>query len=178
MSRRLYLVVGATLLLFAIGAGVVLVSSRGSDSDEVDYSAVPGPLRSALEDATRATAGFDHFTQARISVGGKCGRVLVADSQAERVLGLRAVRDLGPYDGMLFVFDESVLGRFTMADTLIPLDIEFYDSDGQPLRHLRMVPCKNGDDATCPIYDPRVRFRYALETTAGSAQSGSLGGCG
>ena len=52
-----------------------------------------------------------------------------------------------------------------MKDTLIPLDIAFYDGRGRILRILTMQPCRRDP---CRLYDPNVDFRAALEVKAGS----------
>ena len=55
--------------------------------------------------------------------------------------GLRGRSDLGPYDGMLFVFDGPTDAAFTMSGVPVPLDIGFYDADGAPGLGQRMEPC-------------------------------------
>ena len=70
--------------------------------------------------------------------------MLVADTDTERHQGLREVSDLGVYDGMLFVFPEDVGSRFTMANTLMPLDIDWYTVDGTHVSSEEMTPCPEG----------------------------------
>ena len=65
-----------------------------------------------------------------------------------------------------------------MSRTPLPLDITFYAADGTPVSSTRMTPCPDGTDATCPTYASGGRFRYALETEAGSGASGApIGSC-
>ena len=52
-----------------------------------------------------------------------------------------------------------------MKNTLIPLDIAFYDGRGKILRILTMQPCRRDP---CRVYDPKVAYRAALEVNAGS----------
>jgi hypothetical protein len=41
-----------------------------------------------------------------------------------------------------------------------------------------MRPCPEGSDSTCPAYESKARYRYALERpTASGAGSGTLGAC-
>jgi hypothetical protein len=68
-------------------------------------------------------------------------------------------------DGMLFVFDEATQGSFWMKDTLIPLDIAFWDADGRIHTITRMEPCDLGTD--CPSYVPDEPYLFALEMNAG-----------
>ena len=52
------------------------------------------------------------------------------------------VTDLGRLDGMLFVFPVPSSPSFWMKDTLIPLDIGFFDEDGVLIGVLTMDPCR------------------------------------
>jgi uncharacterized membrane protein (UPF0127 family) len=112
-----------------------------------------------------------------VSVNDECKRVAVADTLAERHEGLRGETDLTPYDGMLFVFGSDSDARFTMADTLVALDIGWYSAEGLPVDRTTMQPCPEGDDATCPEYSATGKYRYALETPAGQLGGGALAGC-
>ena len=49
-------------------------------------------------------------------------------------------------------------------DTLIPLDIAFFDSDGGLVNLLTMEPCTADP---CPSYRPGGSYRYAVEAPAG-----------
>jgi uncharacterized protein len=91
--------------------------------------------------------------------------VEVADTQAEREHGLMGRRSLDPEAGMIFVYPGTVTGAFWMKDTLIPLSIAFYDQDGRILRILDMEPCRQDP---CPVYDPGVAYRGALEVNRGA----------
>jgi uncharacterized membrane protein (UPF0127 family) len=125
-----------------------------------------------------ASAPFGQFSEARVGVGTRCLRVLVASSVTQRVQGLRDVRSLDPYDGMLFVFPSDTDARFTMASTPLPLEATFFSARGTPVDDVSMSPCPKGSDATCPAYAAKSRYRYALEQPAGSgAASGALGAC-
>ncbi|MGP4064129.1 DUF192 domain-containing protein [Oceanobacillus sp. M65] len=90
--------------------------------------------------------------------------VQVADTQGKIEKGLMFVGKLPEYEGMLFVFPRKIYGGFWMKDTLIPLSIAFVDSDGKILKILDMEPCKGNE---CPIYDPKLSYRYAIEVNKG-----------
>lgn len=92
--------------------------------------------------------------------------VAVADTRDLRRKGLMFVTDLGDLDGMLFVFDTPSSGSFWMKDTLIPLDIAFFGTDGSLVAVLQMEPC--GDQDPCPTYRPGADYQYALEAPAGA----------
>jgi len=86
----------------------------------------------------------------------------LALTPAQRSLGLMH-RKRAPKDGMLFVFPYDTTGGFWMKNTLVPLTIAFFDAEGMRVRKLSMTPCRQ---ASCPIYDPRRRYRFALELRA------------
>ena len=100
----------------------------------------------------------------------------MADDEPERVKGLRQRRDLGPYDGMLFVFDAPTQTTFTMSTVPVPLEIGFYGTDGAPVSQRHMLPCPNAE-ADCPSYSAGAGFTLALETLGGKLPSGALSGC-
>jgi len=98
-------------------------------------------------------------------MAGKRVSVEVADTDAERGRGLMGRSSLPPDAGMLFVYEKDHSGAFWMKDTLIPLSIAFYAGDGRILKILDMAPCKHDP---CPLYDPGVAYRGALEVNAGA----------
>jgi uncharacterized membrane protein (UPF0127 family) len=86
----------------------------------------------------------------------------LAVTSAQRSLGLMH-RKRAPKDGMLFVFPYDTTGGFWMKNTLVPLTIVFFNADGRRVRKLSMTPCRQ---ESCPVYDPRRRYRFALELRA------------
>jgi uncharacterized membrane protein (UPF0127 family) len=162
----------AAALVVALGAltaAIVIVVGIRSNESGV------GRLRFAATSA--APAPFGAFSQARVAVGARCLRLLVASTESQRVQGLRGVRSLA-FDGMIFVFPSDTEAQFTMADTPMPLDITFFSAAGAPVDQTRMTPCPRGTDATCPAYASKQNYRYALERPVGSASaSGALGSC-
>lgn len=91
--------------------------------------------------------------------------VEVADSPAERAVGLMHRMTLDEDAGMIFLFPGEHRGGFWMKDTLVPLSIAFVDSSGDILRILDMAPCRT---EPCPIYDPAVPYASALEVNRGA----------
>lgn len=89
----------------------------------------------------------------------------IADTFTSRQQGLMHITDLGDLDGMVFVFEEDSNGGFWMKNTLIPLDIAFFDSNGDFVDGFRMEPCVTDE---CPSYVPSGSYRYALEMAAGT----------
>jgi uncharacterized membrane protein (UPF0127 family) len=165
-------VAGVVAAAALAGMVAIVVHRRGKSGDA--GSATLNSL--GIGAISPAAAPFNTFSETHAKINGRCARVLVATTSAQRVQGLREVRDLGPYAGMLFAFPSDSSARFTMARTLIPLDIEWYDANGRPVDDARMTPCPNGTDTTCPSYAARRRYRYALETASG-ATGGPIGAC-
>jgi uncharacterized membrane protein (UPF0127 family) len=128
-----------------LGILLALVSLAGCGSGEKST----GQTRVLLESPT---------TTAAVSVE-------MADTDSERARGLMGRASLPAHAGMLFVWGEDHRAPFWMKDTLIPLSIAFYGADGRILRILDMAPCKRDP---CPLYDPGVAYRGALEVNAGA----------
>jgi len=108
----------------------------------------------------RGTATITTRSGAKVVV-----QVEIARTSAERQRGLMYRRTLPAKAGMVFVFSQAVSNGFWMKNTLIPLDIAFYDGRGRILRILTMQPCRRDP---CRVYEPGVSYRAALEVNAGS----------
>ncbi len=104
------------------------------------------------------------FGVQRVRVGEEEWIVAVADEPAEQAQGLMGVTDLGGLDGMLFLWEEDVFTFFWMKDTLIPLDIAFFEESGDLIDVISMVPCEADP---CERYGPDRPFRYAMEAEPG-----------
>lgn len=167
--------VAAAVLAAATAAliGGLVLLFRGDD----DMPAPTGMLGSVLAEARPATAPFAGLTEVRLDIGGDCRRMVVADEVDERAVGLMRRRDLGAYDGMLFVFGGPTQSSFTMSDVPVPLDIGFYDAAGRPVDRLLMQPCPDRSVSECPSYRSRGPYRYAVETLEGELPAGALSGC-
>lgn len=105
-----------------------------------------------------------------VEVDGRPLLVAWADSADERQRGLMEVEDLGGLDGMMFEFESERAVSFTMRNTSIPLDIYFFDSEGEAVGITEMVPCES---EPCPSYPADGPVRYALEVPAGHLNVGS-----
>lgn len=112
-----------------------------------------------------ATGDVVGFAVETVLLGQRPLLVAVADTPELRSRGLMEVGDLGDLDGMLFVFDAEVTVDFVMRNTLIPLEIAFFDDDGVEVDRLEMIPC---GEEPCPLYGAAAGFRYALEMPAGT----------
>ena len=92
-------------------------------------------------------------------------RVEIADTDALREKGLMGRTRLDDDAGMLFQWTDDTNASFWMKDTLIPLSIAFVSAEGRVLALLDMDPCRADP---CPVYDPHVSYRTALEVKQGA----------
>jgi uncharacterized membrane protein (UPF0127 family) len=111
------------------------------------------------------------FARDTIVVDGVELSIAVAETPELRAQGLMGVDDLGDLDGMLFVFDAEIDGRFWMKDVPISLDIWFFDADGEFVGMEKMTPC---NDPCTERYSPGVPFQFALETEEGRLDEADL----
>jgi uncharacterized membrane protein (UPF0127 family) len=154
---------------------LILIAASSGDAEPARPS---GAVAAALADAHPASKPFKGLTATRIRVGDRPLRVVVADEDDERIQGLRQRADIGPYDGMLFVFDGPTSTSFTMSTVKAPLAIGFYDRRGRVVDRLRMEPCPLTSEARCARYTPTGEFSYALETLVGDLPHGRLASTG
>ena len=92
-------------------------------------------------------------------------QVSVAETPAARAKGLMGVERMSDEMGMVFLFDSPTRGSFYMKNTLIPLDIAFWESGGRIVDILQMQPCR---EDPCPLYEPSVDYVGAVEVNLGA----------
>jgi len=103
-----------------------------------------------------------------ITLHGTRVRVELATDAASREHGLMGRTRLASDHGMLFVFPDAQPRWFWMKDTLIPLDILYFDGNRKLVSmQLDVPPCKAEPCATYPSDAPA---RYVLELAAGEAR--------
>ena len=98
---------------------------------------------------------------------------LIAETDAQRQYGLMYRPRMRDDLGMAFLWTNDTSGGFWMKDTLIPLSIAFFDSNGTILRIMDMEPCTEEQERSaqgCPTYSPGegVNYRGALEVNRGA----------
>lgn len=97
-----------------------------------------------------------------LSVAGQSLTVEVARTEAQRERGLMERRDLGPRDGMIFVFDRDDHLAFWMKNTPTALSIAFISTEGKILQIEDMQPFSE------TVIRSRFSARYALEMKQGA----------
>lgn len=118
----------------------------------------------AFASAAQASACREDRVSIRGAFGTAAFTVELADTDAERALGLMHRASMPRFSGMLFVFPQPERAVFWMENTLIPLDMLFIDAAGvvQSI-HENAVPL----DRT-PI-DGGFGVQYVLEINGGMA---------
>jgi uncharacterized protein len=101
-----------------------------------------------------------------VSPGGNALTITaeIADTPEKQRTGLMHRQSLDPDKGMLFVFDRAFPLSFWMKNTLIPLDILFFDGDMQLVSTKNMYPCTYD---TCPYTRSDAPAKFALEVVSG-----------
>ena len=97
-----------------------------------------------------------------ISAGGQSLVVEVARTEAQREHGLMGRTNLGPRDGMIFVFERDDHLSFWMKNTPTALSIAFLSVEGKVLQVEDMQPFSES------IIRSRLSARYALEMRQGA----------
>ena len=107
--------------------------------------------------------------QGSLTVAGSAGpklllHVQIAQTAQSRERGLMGVKKMPDQVGMAFLFGEPTSTGFWMKDTLIPLDIAFWDSKGRIVATSTMTPCRAD---SCPVYQPATTYVSSVEMNAG-----------
>lgn len=114
-----------------------------------------------LLERSPASAPWTPPPMARIAFDADTLVVEIADTDIARERGLMFRSELGPNDGMLFVYPEPTWISFWMKDTWIPLDLAFFDDHGVVLEIVTLEAFSERWHAS-----PQS-VRYALEVNAG-----------
>ncbi|HEX6146733.1 MAG TPA: DUF192 domain-containing protein [Acidimicrobiia bacterium] len=138
-------------------------SATTATSPPATTPATPATTAPAAETTVSSTVGdVVGLPTTDVLVDDTALRVWVADDGEERSQGLRRVAALpDDIDGMLFVWDTPTEPTFVMQDTLIPLDVWFFDDQGALVGTHAMTPCA---EEPCPTYPAPGPVRWALET--------------
>lgn len=112
-------------------------------------------------------AGFAIYANARLlRTDAGTYRLRVANSAAERELGLSGVATMSDSKGMLFVFDKPDTACFWMKDMQFGLDMIWLNSDKQVIAVASDVLPRSYPRAYCPPSNAT----YVIELVAGQAE--------
>lgn len=105
--------------------------------------------------------------RATVTLQGHQFSVELATTPDEQARGLMERTFMAKDHGMLFVFTDDMPRTFWMKDTLIPLDMLFFDSQRRLVAiRADAQPCTTDP---CMLYSSVVPARYVLELNAGMA---------
>lgn len=103
----------------------------------------------------------NEFPRVKLTAGMYVIDAAVAANDADREQGLMYRSQLGPNEGMLFVFGENAVHCFWMKNTLIPLSIAFMRADGT------VTDIDEMQAETTNNHCPKNNGVYALEMSKG-----------
>ncbi|OGC36118.1 hypothetical protein A2369_00320 [candidate division WS6 bacterium RIFOXYB1_FULL_33_15] len=99
--------------------------------------------------------------------------VELADTVLARSNGLSGRKELGEYNGMLFIMDEEDISPFWMKDMYITLDMIFIDSRGYVVDIKENLSICESD--YCPNILSEKPFKYVLEVNGNFCLSNRVG---
>ena len=93
--------------------------------------------------------------------------VQVADTQERMTEGLQFQQPLSYHQGMIFIFPSPQVAGMWMKDMQFPLDMMWFDSNGNVIHIEKNLPPCN-QSAPCQVYDGGSQdTKYVLEVTSG-----------
>ncbi len=96
--------------------------------------------------------------------------VAIADTAAERAMGLSGTQALPEGMGLLFVFESDGTPGFWMKDMLFPIDIVWISANGEVVGIEEQV----SPDSFPTIFQPVEPVRYVLEVPGGFSAKNNL----
>lgn len=118
--------------------------------------------------ATGYAAAVPRASAPAVGLHGHRFSTELATDEASREQGLMMRPKLAADHSMLFIFPDTQPRWFWMKNTLIPLDILYFDANRKLVSmQLDVPPCKADP---CPSYPSDAPARYVLELAAGTAR--------
>ena len=120
---------------------------------------------------TQLFSGFSLFGKKRsVTIGKQTFQVELAETEAQKILGLSGRKSLGEKNGMLFTFSTADYHAFWMKNTLIPLDIIYINNDTIVTIHKKIPPvAKDTPNQNIPTITSSGPANKVLELNAGTA---------
>lgn len=97
-------------------------------------------------------------------------KILLADTEEERILGLSGKQKLNEDQGMLFSFPESGHHGIWMKDMLFSIDIIWLDAKFQVIDYVEGVQ----PESYPHIFKPKQLAKYVLEVNSGFIESNGI----
>lgn len=109
----------------------------------------------------------------KVCFDSTCVVVEVAQTPEQLSQGLQYREHLDKDKGMIFIFPEPSKANFWMKNTLIPLDMIWFNSAGEVVYIKKNAPpCLSG---LCPTYGSDELTKYVLEVNAGFTDAYNIG---
>mgnify|MGYP000173905361 CR=1 FL=1 len=108
-------------------------------------------------------------TPHQVSINDVSFKVTLAEDDNSRAMGLMYEKSLADDAGMLFIFPDSQPRAFWMKNTLIPLDILYFNQHRVLVSVQSDVPPCRSTTSRCPNYPSEKPAKYVLEINAGLA---------
>lgn len=106
--------------------------------------------------------------QDRVCFKEHCFNVVLAETEEEQQKGLMFRENLGPDEGMLFIFEKEGYHSFWMKNTLIPLDIVWINENREVVYISENTsPC---EEDFCPSVEPDQKAKFVLELKGGTVK--------
>lgn len=106
----------------------------------------------------------------QVEIGGKIINIEIANTNANRELGLSGHAPLADNEAMFFIFERSGIYPFWMKDMLFPIDIIWISDDF----HVVYIE-KNAQPSSYPnTFNPNEKAKYVLEINAGFSDKNNL----
>jgi len=116
--------------------------------------------------------GINGAQTGKVCFAKNCFYVEIVEKPQDLALGLMFRKYLDTDRGMLFVFPDEANYPFWMKNTLIPLDMIWFDNGMKVVYIAKGVkPCKEG---ACKTISPNQKAKYVLELNAGTSESINL----
>jgi uncharacterized membrane protein (UPF0127 family) len=123
--------------------------------------ALAGALPLAHAQQSMPTQAMPRLPVVNLTAGMHVIHAELAARPEHRARGLMFREQLGPNEGMLFIFDDTAIQCMWMRNTLVPLSVAFIADDGTIVNIEDMAP--KTEDSHCGA----KRLRYALEMEQG-----------
>ena len=95
-----------------------------------------------------------------LQIAGETFELEVADSVAERAMGLSVRSEIAENGGMIFVFENPEKHKFWMKDTRFPITIFWISADKKIVDVQKMPPCEKDP---CPAFSPAQKAKWVVE---------------
>lgn len=115
-----------------------------------------------------------YWPKETININGHVLTVLLADTEQHRIKGWSNKKDMGKYDGMLFIFPERSQHTMVMRDMNFPLDIIWLDGFTIVDMAPNLQPEKGRAEVDLTPYFARLPSTLVLEVPAGFIMKNQL----